>query len=137
VIALVDRLQERVEVGDRPFLNGRCYQNDWLRTTSQAFFQGFVPASLVGSNDERLSLATATLEEVEQSLADRVGVRMVAARHHDDEHLAVRNRVALGGQVERVNPVLSRIELLGRPGRQERPHASVALGASQESSAAL
>jgi hypothetical protein len=132
VVAVVDRLQERVEVGDRPFLEGRRHQDDRLRTAGQALLERLVPADRVGPDDERFGLAVPAFEQVEQASADRVGVGMSEAGHHDDQDSAVGDRVAAGSEVERVDPVVSGFQ---RVRFREGPHARVARGASQASSA--
>jgi hypothetical protein len=134
VVAMVDRLEERVEVGDRPFLEGRRHQDDRLGPAGQALFQRLVPSSGVGPDDEGLGLALSAFQEVEQPPADRVGVGVILGRHDDDQDVSVGDRVAAGGEVERVDPVVTRFRGLGLG---EGPHARDARGASQSSRAAL
>jgi hypothetical protein len=119
----VDRLEERVEMRGRPRLEGRRDQDDQLRTARQAFLQGLIPAPRIGPDDESLGLPLPGFEEVEQALADHVGVgpfALPASRHDDHEDIAVGDRVAFRGGVERVDPVVFRRRTL-RAG--EDPHA--------------
>ncbi len=136
MIALVDRLQERVEMRGGP-RSRRCRdQDDRLLARFETLFQGLVPALRVGPDDERLGLSFPGFQEVEQPLTDRVRVCAPLTRHHDHEDRSVGNRVAERRCVERMNPVVS---LLGRRAfeRREGLHATVAGADNHISTASL
>jgi hypothetical protein len=139
VVAAFDGLQERVEMGGRPLLERRRDQDDRLIAAGQAFLKRLVPPPGVGADDECVGLAVPGLEEVEEPLADGVGVGVVSHGHDDHENLATGNRVAVRGEVEGVNPVVAGDGNLGLGlgiGIDEGSHASAARGASHSSSAA-
>jgi hypothetical protein len=103
----VDRLQEWVEVLGRPAIEGGRHQDNPMRPARKPVLKRLVPARRLGPEDEGVGLPVAGLEQVEQPLADRVGVGVVLAGHHDDQDLAVGDRLAQGRQVERVDPVVA------------------------------
>jgi hypothetical protein len=82
-----------------------------LSSAGQALLERLGPALGVGADDERLGLAPAALQQIEQPLADGVGVGVGGVGHHDDQDLAVRDGVAMGGGIERVDPIV----FVGRP----------------------
>ncbi len=119
-----------------PGLGGRGDEHDRLRPARQPLFQGPVPPLGVGADHERLGRTLAGFEKVEQPLADRVGVGVGVARHHQDQDFPDGNWLAVHGEVERMNPVVDRgrREIRGL-GIGEGSHARIAPGLSQASSA--
>ena len=121
-------------MGGRPAIEGRRDQDDRLRAPHQALFECPGPALTLGPDHERLGGPLAGLEEVEQALADLVGVGLrvvvVEPRHHDDEDGAAGDRLADRGGIERVDPVVFEGESVegreglharGRPGQEPLP----------------
>jgi len=125
VIPGVDRLQERVEVRRRPGLGGRRDDDDRLRAVRQPLLQRPTPPDLGRADHECIGPASTGGEEIEQPLGDRVEVDPLSVVHDDHQDIAVRDRIAERGGVERVNPVVAGGR---RPGRVERPHDSSRVG---------
>jgi hypothetical protein len=125
VVAAVDRLEERVEVGGRPGLGGRCHQDDRVRPVGEPFLQGSAPADRLGMDHEGVGLATPGLEQLEQAPADLVGLGVGLRGHHDHPDTAPGERVPPGRGIDRVNPVV-----LGRRAREVRgvPHRPAPAG---------
>jgi hypothetical protein len=123
VVPGFDRLQERVEVGGLPRFRGRGHQDDRLIAVGQPVFERPGPTGRVGTDDEGVRLPLPGLEHVEQATADRLRLGPILGRHHDHQDIPVRDRLAFGGSIERVNPVIFRQRGLGL---RERPHLRVA-----------
>jgi hypothetical protein len=122
----------------RPSLGARRDQDDRLRASFQPFLERLVPAFGIGPDDERLGLAVPGLQEIEQTLADRVGISAIFPGHDDDENLAIGDRIAERRGVERMNPVVA----VGHFGQRsivsrEGFHAKLARSPNQASTASL
>ncbi|WP_435010432.1 hypothetical protein P12x_001701 [Tundrisphaera lichenicola] len=105
----------------RPGSGGGGDQDDRVSSVGQSLIERRIPADLIGPDHEGVGLSFSGLEEVEETLADRVGVGHVPGGHHDDPDPALGDRFALGGRVEGVDPVvfLGRwaLEIRGGPHR--------------------
>ncbi len=130
MVAGVDRLEHRVEVRRGPEFLGRGDQDDRVRPVEQALLKRPRPADLVARHDEGVGGAMPLLEEREQPFAHLVGrrggfgARAIVVRprvDHDHPDPTVGDRLAEGGGVERVNPV---VDVVGdRPFQlRQRPH---------------
>lgn len=104
-----------------PGLGGRGDDHDRLGPVGQPLLQRLVPADLARADDECHGPPATGGEQVEQALADPVEVAPLTVVHHDHQDLAVRDRVAEGRGVERVNPVVPKQRGFGR---REGPHGS-------------
>ena len=125
VVAGVDRLEERVEVGGGPGLGGRRHQDDRVRPVGEPLLQGLAPADGVGADHEGVGFSLAGPEQVEQAPADPVRLGDVTRGHHDHPDATAGERVPLGGGIDRVNPVV-----LGRRAREilAGPHRPSPIG---------
>ena len=85
VVAAVDLLEERVEVGAGPRLDGRRHQHQRQADALQGPLQGpGTPLRLLG--DDQLRRPAPLCEQVHQPAPDLLGPRRVAAGRHDHPH---------------------------------------------------
>jgi hypothetical protein len=109
VVARVDRLEERVEMPRGPRGDGRRDDDNRLIPAHQPVFDRPVPAVDVGPDDDRRRLPPPLSDQTDEPVADRLRPRGVLDGVDDDADGGLRERLAPGHRVERVDPV----EVLG------------------------
>lgn len=106
VVALVDGLEQGIEMGPRPDLVRERDESERERRTRQAFLDRTVPAAR-GVDDPRLGRTPTRGEQARQRHADRLGPAEVVAAEHDHADARAQERVALDVRFQRVDELIT------------------------------
>jgi hypothetical protein len=102
VVAGVDGLQERVQVGVGPGLRRRGHQHQGQRRPGQRPLQDPSPALVLRRLDDGLGHAAPAPDAIDQAPGHLLGARQFALGQHDDPDPSLRQRLAAEMGLERI-----------------------------------
>lgn len=84
VIAVIDRVEQGVEMRGGPWLARAGDQDEWRDRTLKAMRERLAPAVLPGRDDDGLDLPSPLVEQFVERMGHAAGIGPAVLRHHDD-----------------------------------------------------